>query len=75
MYGNSMLGIENPCGEGPYYRGALLVGLKTIVPYLQEGGQMTNVEPTTPIQMVNNCTCILKLKFIYQFVTTEDSRW
>lgn len=38
--------------DGPYYRGALLVSLKTIVPYYQQGVRNTSVESVAPVQMV-----------------------
>lgn len=56
MYGNSVSGMETPGGEGPFYRGALLVTMRTIVPYLEHGIQITNVEPIAAIQMVRTLT-------------------
>lgn len=52
MYGTSYVGTMGPTGEdGPFHRGALLVSLKTIVPYYQgvQGARNCSVEPVAPI--------------------------
>ncbi|KAI5630708.1 c2 domain-containing protein [Phthorimaea operculella] len=36
-------------GNGPYFKGALLVSLKTIVPYYQQNLRTVTVEPVAPI--------------------------
>jgi hypothetical protein len=61
MYGTANVGTLGTTGEdGPYHRGALLVALKTIVPYYQQGVRSTNVEPVTPIKPVSFvCTVII----------------
>ncbi|CAG9788973.1 unnamed protein product [Diatraea saccharalis] len=49
MYGaGGSLGATSE--DGPYHRGALLVSLKTSVPYYQQGVRSTSVEPVTPIK-------------------------
>ncbi|XP_028159524.1 otoferlin-like isoform X1 [Ostrinia furnacalis] len=51
MYGTSSGGTMGTTGEdGPFHRGALLVSLKTIVPYYQQGVRSTSVEPVTPVK-------------------------
>ncbi|XP_059055113.1 otoferlin-like [Achroia grisella] len=54
MYGSSCAGTLVSTGEdGPYHRGALLVSLKTVVPFYQQGVRTTNIEPVTPIKPEN----------------------
>lgn len=53
MYGNTSIGLGTSGENGPYYNGALLVALKTVVPYPQQGMRSINVEPVTPIVMVS----------------------
>ncbi|PZC81246.1 otoferlin [Helicoverpa armigera] len=51
MYGTSTSGTLAATGEdGPYHRGAMLVSLRTIVPYYQQGLRSTSVEPVSPLQ-------------------------
>uniref|UniRef100_A0A2A4JU35 C2 domain-containing protein n=1 Tax=Heliothis virescens TaxID=7102 RepID=A0A2A4JU35_HELVI len=51
MYGTSTAGTLAATGEdGPYHRGAMLVSLRTIVPYYQQGLRTTSVEPVAPLQ-------------------------
>ncbi|XP_026747253.1 otoferlin-like isoform X2 [Trichoplusia ni] len=51
MYGTSTSGALAASGEeGPYHRGAMLVSLRTIVPYYQQGLKSTSVEPVAPLQ-------------------------
>ncbi|XP_052751429.1 otoferlin-like [Galleria mellonella] len=54
MYGSSCAGaLGSTCEEGPYHKGALLVSLKTVVPFYQQSVRTTNVEPVTPIKPEN----------------------
>ncbi|RVE52196.1 hypothetical protein evm_003115 [Chilo suppressalis] len=48
MYGAGPFGATSE--DGPYHRGALLVSLKTIVPYYQQDCRSTNVEPVTQMK-------------------------
>lgn len=58
MYGTSTSGALAASGEeGPYHRGAMLVSLRTIVPYYQQGLKSTSVEPVAPLQPVNIDSC------------------
>ncbi|CAH0577888.1 unnamed protein product [Chrysodeixis includens] len=51
MYGTSTSGALVASGEeGPYHRGALLVSLRTLVPYYQQGLRSSSVEPVAPLQ-------------------------
>ncbi|KAL0851779.1 hypothetical protein ABMA28_000089 [Loxostege sticticalis] len=54
MYGTTCTGTMGTTGEdGPFHRGALLVSLKTVVPYYQQGVRSTSVEPVTPLKLEN----------------------
>lgn len=61
MYGSA---CSNNAGvtseEGPFHRGALVVALKTVVPYYKQGIRTTNVEPVPHIRPVIS-TCFLTL--------------
>lgn len=50
MYGTTTSGTLAATGEdGPYHRGAILVSLRTIVPYYQQGIRSITVEPVSPL--------------------------
>ncbi|KAM3968476.1 otoferlin [Aphomia sociella] len=56
MYGSSSsgtgtLGCTNE--DGPFHRGALLVSLKTIVPFYHQGVRTTNIEPVAFVKPEN----------------------
>ena len=55
MYGTTTSGTLAATGEdGPYHRGAMLVSLRTIVPYYQQGLRSTTVEPVSPLLPVRS---------------------
>ncbi|XP_035437997.2 otoferlin isoform X3 [Spodoptera frugiperda] len=54
MYGATTSGTLAASGDdGPYHRGAMLVSLRTFVPYYQQGLRSTSVEPVSPLQPEN----------------------
>ncbi|CAH0703240.1 unnamed protein product [Spodoptera exigua] len=54
MYGATTSGTLAATGDdGPYHRGAMLVSLKTLVPYYQQELRSTSVEPVSPLQLEN----------------------
>ncbi|CAH1647468.1 unnamed protein product [Spodoptera littoralis] len=54
MYGATTSGTLAASGDdGPYHRGAMLVSLRTLVPYYQQGLRSTSVEPVSPLQPEN----------------------
>ncbi|XP_068630494.1 otoferlin-like [Battus philenor] len=55
MYGNACSNTMGVTSEdGPFYRGALLVALNTVVPYYKQHLRATNVEPVAQIRPENH---------------------
>ncbi|CAB3226218.1 unnamed protein product [Arctia plantaginis] len=53
MYGTTSSGTLGNSDEGPYHRGAMLLSLRTVVPYYQQELRSTNVEPVAPLRKEN----------------------
>lgn len=52
MYGTTSSSTLGNSDEGPYHRGAMLLSLRTVVPYYQQELRSTNVEPVAPLRKV-----------------------
>lgn len=60
MYGTSSpSSLATNIEDGAFHRGALLISLKTIVPYYNQSIRTTNVEPVTPINLVSSSLSII----------------